>query len=71
MNFTTEEANNIFADIDLIKPYVHKRVVKSLTFFNKFVSTKKKEKKRNEVSLMDIIKVAIEKSMSIEFKGDE
>ena len=71
MNFITEEINDINADIDLVKPLVHRRVVKSLTFFNKFVSPKKKERKGTEVSLMDIIKIAIEKSMSIDFKPDD
>lgn len=71
MNFITEETNSIKADIDLVKPLVQKRVVKSLTFFNKFVSPKKKDRKGIETSLIDIIKVAIEKSLSIEFKPDE
>jgi hypothetical protein len=71
MNFITEETNNFHTDVDLVMPLVHKRVVKSLTFFNKFVSPKKKERKGTEISLLDIIKVAIERSMSIEFKADE
>jgi hypothetical protein len=73
MNFITEELIGLKADPDLLKAFVQKRVVKSLTFFTKFVSPKKKPDRRTpaETSLIDIIKVAMEQSLSLDFKSIE
>jgi hypothetical protein len=49
---------------------IQKKFVKALRFFNKYVDQPKKNDKKSELSIIEIIRIAIKEAMAMKFEDD-
>ncbi|CAD8079041.1 unnamed protein product [Paramecium sonneborni] len=59
-NFTVEEKIHLKYDIDQLKPFVQKKTIKQLSFFNKVSNKILPSTNEKPASMMDVIRVAIQ-----------